>query len=201
MAVTPSLAGAKIIDQCPFEETQQATMMISGRVTEDTFGEFLTFINKHPGIKQLNILIHTNGGDAYSTVGIMNKINELKKSGMKIKTVVHAKAYSAGGYLFLMGDERVVYEGSTLMFHTILQQRTRAQVAADRERSRNAAIGINVAERLDNFVRARFIEVTNCSEKVADYFLNGTKEEDTSAQWMSGLTAYNLGVATEYIKY
>jgi len=177
-------------------------IMIDHGITESSYNEFME-ATAHRKNTHFNLYLHTSGGDAYSTVGIINRILDLKDRGCTFTTIVQAKAFSAGGYIFLMGDERIVYEGSFLMYHTMMQQATKATVKRARAFNRDIAIKTSMIESMDEYIEARFRKVVGdrMSENTIQYFLHGTKEEDTSAQFMSALTAFNTGVATHYINY
>jgi ATP-dependent protease ClpP protease subunit len=196
-APTVVMSDIKVVGRS--EISGQINIMIDHRITENSYGEFMEATG-HLRNTRINLYIHTNGGDAYATVGIVNRILDLKDRGCKIVTIVMAKALSAGGYIFLMGDERIAYEGSTLMFHAMMQQKSKAFV--DRMRKdRGVAVGVAVIERMDKYIGERFRKVVGdrMSEKTIQYFLNGTAEEDVPSQYMSALTAFNTGVATKYI--
>jgi ATP-dependent protease ClpP protease subunit len=174
-------------------------IMIDHVITEDSYSEFME-ATAYVSNAHINLYIHSDGGDAYSTIGIVNRILDLKDRGCTFTTIVHAKAFSAGAYLFLMGDERVVYGGSSLMFHTMMQQVTKEQREGIRDFDRGNAVVIGMLERMDEYICDRFRKVVGdrMSEKAIQYFLYGTDEEDINGQYMSAETAYNVGVATQY---
>jgi ATP-dependent protease ClpP protease subunit len=198
LLVVPFSVSAKIERVATTEEATE--IFVEGSITEASLMEFLK-ATAYSNDKHFNITIMSNGGDAYSTIGIIHRINELKDKGCTFTTRVYSKALSAAAYIFLMGDEREIYEGATLMFHTMVQQVSEARREAGRAASQNTAVQIAMVERMDKFIRARFNEVANCGPETADYFLNGSKDESTKMQFMSGLTAFNLNIATKYIKY
>jgi ATP-dependent protease ClpP protease subunit len=189
---------APISATAELEELAPGTIMLSGGVYESTFIEFLK-ATSGPKIRHYDFLIHTRGGDAYSTIAIVNRMVEMQKTGVTFTTKVYGKAMSAGAYLFLMGDKRVVYEGSSLMFHTMLQQTNKYQEDAA-EKDRQDSITMNHIKKMDSYIAKRFKEVVQCSESGAscDYWLYG-EEDELKAQFMSATTAYNIGVATDFI--
>ena len=175
---------------------------ITGPITEESFEQFLE-ATAFEANRDYRIFIHTNGGDAYSTIAIMNRIDELKARGCTFQMEVYGKAFSAGAYIFMMGDKRIVHEGSHLMFHTMMQQAPKAAVANGRKMSRNAAVRFSMIEQMDNYIEKRFRKIVGdrMSESAIQYWLRGTKEEDTKAQWMSARTAYNVGIATDIVEH
>jgi ATP-dependent protease ClpP protease subunit len=175
---------------------------INGMITEKSFMEFVE-VTKYAENQHFNLIIHTNGGDAWSTVGIINRMHELKERGCTFTTTTYAKAFSAGAYLWLEGDNRVIYEGATLMFHTIMQQATKAQVDMGREMGSSRAI--SAIERLDAYIAKRFKKITDgkLSEGMQNFYLYGNTEgpdvdSEENGQYMSAETARNVELATEY---
>jgi len=151
------------------------------------FIEFMR-LTSDPTIKHYEIIIHSLGGNAITCIAVMNRILELKREGVTFTTRTYGAAMSAGAYIFLMGDERIMYEASTLMFHTMQSQANEYQWANEEPGVRNMIV------RYDNFVRNRFKEITGMSDRSCKYWLDGGDE-----QYMSAETAYNVGIATEYI--
>lgn len=96
------------------------TIIISGDFDEDTFKEFraLTLDGKD----HYTVMIMSNGGCAYNTIAIINWIEILQARGVKFTMIVPGNGFSAGSYMFMMGDERIMYRGSHLMWHTITGQ-------------------------------------------------------------------------------
>jgi ATP-dependent protease ClpP protease subunit len=175
-------------------------IVVEGSIYSTDYVEFMK-ATAYAKNMHINIYLHTSGGDAYTTIGIVNRILDLKDRGCTITTIVQGQALSAGTYIFMMGDERIAYEGATFMTHLILQQRPRAYANEMRKSSREAAVKISQVERMDRYIEARFRKVVGdkMSEKAIQYFLHGTKEEDIKSQYFSARTAYNMGVATQFI--
>ena len=177
------------------------TIVIDGVVYEDSYLEFVK-ATMDESVRHWTIVIHTNGGDAHATTGIINRIKAMKKNGVTFTTFTETKAFSAGGYIFLMGDRRVIVDGAHLMFHTMMQQMEDWQ--AEQARKTNPST-IAMIEGMDEWIGQRFREVTGCTETVANYFLKGEMPDGSrvaeGAQFMSALTAYNMNIATHYISY
>lgn len=66
------------------------------------------------GSQEVNIYIHTYGGQADASRAIVEMI---KGSNSLVRTHNLGVAYSAGSLIFLAGDERVMYPESELMIH------------------------------------------------------------------------------------
>ena len=92
-------------------------IIISGGVDEDTFKEFRALTLD--GRDHYTIILMTNGGCGYNTIAIMNRIETLQKQGVKFTTYITGHGHSAGSYIFMMGDERIVNNGSVMMWHTM----------------------------------------------------------------------------------
>lgn len=102
--------------------SRPGTIFITGNLSET---DFQSFYNQTTyGLPEYRIILNTNGGEAMACVGIMQRIMELQRQGVKITTEVYSKAYSAGAFIFMMGDTRIMHESSTLMWHTMIGQMT-----------------------------------------------------------------------------
>jgi len=64
----------------------------------------------------LELSINSNGGYVNELKVYHNMVTDMFNG--KTMTVLDSCGFSAGAIMFLMGDERVVYESSELMFHT-----------------------------------------------------------------------------------
>lgn len=183
------------------EKVSTTEVVIDGNVTEYSYLEFVK-ATADKNVKHWTIIINTNGGEAYATIGIMNRILWMKSQGVEFTTFTETKAMSAGGYIFLMGDKRIAVKGSTLMFHTILQQKEDYEVETGRV---NHPSTITMIERMDNLVGARFKEVTGCGKLAYQYWIHGRMPDGSrvreGAQYMSALTAFNINVATHFVDY
>ena len=101
--------------------TYDGVILINGNLGESDFVEFYNQ-TRDESIRHYRIIINTSGGSATSTVGILERITELKANGIKFTTETYTKAYSAGAFIWMMGDERIMHPGSSLMWHTMLGQ-------------------------------------------------------------------------------
>ena len=169
-------------------ETEK-TIMLHGGVYEQTFKEFMSQ-TQDSNITHYIINIHTDGGNADSTVGMMNRIKELKAKGVKFTTVVYAKAFSAGSYIFMMGDERVMYDGSMLMWHTM-----RGQLKHDNKWNYFDENRKKMFNIWDDFVTKAFGRELSMLSPLERQELM----EDSGMSWMSARDAYLKGVATKVI--
>lgn len=151
------------------------------------FVEFMR-LTSDPTIKHYTILIHSPGGNAITCLAILNRINELKRRGVTFTTEAYGAAMSAGSFIFMLGDERIIHADGTLMFHTIQSQQSKSAWENIPPEVRN------MMERWDNRFRKLLKKITGMSDKSVDFWMDGGK-----AQFMCGKTAYNVGVATKYI--
>jgi ATP-dependent protease ClpP protease subunit len=195
-------AGSDHIEVVAYNEHSRV-IEINGRITESSFMEFMEATAFAKDI-YITLILHTGGGDAFSTIGIINRIHELKKKGCFFETRVYSSAMSAGSYIWLEGDRRVIYEGATLMFHTMLQQLTPDRKEQIREDGK--ARVISMLERLDRYIAKRFKKLTagKLSEKMQNYYLYGSPDPKKqgigeNGQYMSAETARNVALADEYI--
>jgi ATP-dependent protease ClpP protease subunit len=69
-------------------------------------------------VKLLNIFIQTDGGDLHSCFALLDAIEYLKEqTGFKINTFGIGKVVSAGFFLFLLGDYRVLFPSTRMYVH------------------------------------------------------------------------------------
>jgi ATP-dependent protease ClpP protease subunit len=169
------------------EQLADGSIIISGGVDEDTYKEFLRATLD--GKRHYTIRLMTNGGCAYNTIAIMTRMAELQKQGVKFTTMVMGHGFSAGSYIFMMGDERIMGSGANLMWHTMsgVAKVTGRMIPQDR---------IKMITEMDHWVVEMF-------EK---RFPNIPKEWiqrafwDENLTWMSAKEALFFGIATRVLK-
>lgn len=101
-------------------ESRPGTIFITGNISDTDFQKF--YNETSYDLKSYRIILNTNGGEAMACVGIMQRIMELQSQGVHITTEVYSKAYSAGAFIWMMGNERIMHEASSLMWHTMVSQ-------------------------------------------------------------------------------
>jgi ATP-dependent protease ClpP protease subunit len=169
------------------------TILLSDMVYMSDFKEFLvaTETDKWDGpVKHWNFIIHSRGGCAFTTVAIMNRMAEMQNNGIKFTTTIYGAGMSAGTYIWLMGDERIVHEGATLMFHSMIAQLGEYQRQSLQE---SDPVKYNMLERVDGYIADRLRDV-GWTESAIEHWMEGGK-----MQFMSAETAYNIGLATKYV--
>jgi ATP-dependent Clp protease, protease subunit len=139
---------------------------------------------------ELQIIINTPGGDAFACMGMINYLNELKSKGIKIVTRVSGMALSAGAYLWLAGDERIVHSSDVFMFHLTVRYNMYGQ-KIDCENIGEDACWID--GNLNNFLRQHMLNTIKDTDLVNKLLLD--KE-----YWATGDELFKLGIATKLIK-
>lgn len=94
---------------------RQISFYISGNILESHYYTEL-FYTLRTAIDTDLIYLHlnTSGGDFDTGLQI---INNMQASSANIVTVLEARAYSMGAFIFLAGDEWVVHDNCQLLFH------------------------------------------------------------------------------------
>jgi len=94
---------------------RQISFYLSGNILESHYYTDL-FYTLRTAIDTDLIYIHlnTSGGDFDTGLQI---INNMQASSANIITVLEARAYSMGAFIFLAGDEWVVHDNCQLLFH------------------------------------------------------------------------------------
>ena len=168
------------------------TVLINGSFYESSFEQFMKE-TEDPRIKHYTLRITSSGGDAYSCTGMISRILELKKRGVTFTTITYTKAFSAGAFIFMMGDNRIMHQGSQLMFHTVSSQYAYeekdlfANPYADQARRTIFPLDENI-ERLTLYAMDYLPEAT-----VWALLYSGP-------MFITATDAYELGIATELIK-
>lgn len=88
-------------------------------------------ITAHEFDNNLNMLMQATPEDTLEVVisswgGYTNDLKRLENIFKeyfygRVTTKLNSFGYSCGGFIFLMGDERIIYENSEIMFHNVVQ--------------------------------------------------------------------------------
>lgn len=94
---------------------RQISFYISGPILESSYYTDL-FYTLRTAVETDIIYLHlnTSGGDFDTGLQI---INNMQASSASIVTVLEARAYSMGAFIFLSGDEYIVHDNCQLLFH------------------------------------------------------------------------------------
>jgi ATP-dependent protease ClpP protease subunit len=94
---------------------RQISFYISGNILESHYYTDL-FYTLRTAVDTDLIYLHlnTSGGDFDTGLQI---INNMQASSANVVTVLEARAYSMGAFIFLAGDEWVVHDNCQLLFH------------------------------------------------------------------------------------
>jgi ATP-dependent Clp protease protease subunit len=94
---------------------RQISYYISGNILESHYYTEL-FYTLRTAIETDLIYLHlnTSGGDFDTGLQI---INNMQASSANVITVLEARAYSMGAFIFLAGDEFIVHDNCQLLFH------------------------------------------------------------------------------------
>ena len=80
--------------------------------------EFFSYLSRHK-IKKAMIEIHSPGGALFDAQRIVNMIQYWQQRGGSVETRIYGMAFSAGFYIFVSGDHRLVSPNADLMWHEI----------------------------------------------------------------------------------
>jgi ATP-dependent protease ClpP protease subunit len=95
---------------------RQISFYISGVIEQSAFYNDLFYTLRSATETDIIYLhLNTTGGDFDTGLQI---INNMKASDAHIVTVLEARAYSMGAYIFLAGDEKLVHDNCQLLFHS-----------------------------------------------------------------------------------
>ncbi len=95
---------------------RQTSYYISGVIDQAAYYNDLFYTLRCAGETDLIYLhLNTTGGDFDTGLQI---INNMQASAARVVTVLEARAYSMGAFIFLAGDELVVHDNCQLLFHS-----------------------------------------------------------------------------------
>jgi len=166
----------------------KSVIHISGNFFGDTQMPFL-FATQDKSIRHYTIVINSDGGDGYATTSMVNRILKMKAEGIKFTTIADNRAFSAGFFIWMMGDERLMTEGSSLMIHTIV-----AQAASGGETPLSSHIKMITA--LDENI----IQQTYRALPMVDRLWLDTALRYSGMTWVLPDEALELGLATGMVK-
>jgi ATP-dependent protease ClpP protease subunit len=94
---------------------RQISFYISGNILESHYYTDLFYALRTANETDMIYLhLNTSGGDFETGLQI---INNMQASSANIVTVLEARAYSMGAFIFLSGDEYIVHDNCQLLFH------------------------------------------------------------------------------------
>lgn len=94
---------------------RQISYYISGNILESHYYTDLFYTLRTASETDLIYLhLNTSGGDFDTGLQI---INNMQASNANVVTVLEARAYSMGAFIFLSGDEYIVHDNCQLLFH------------------------------------------------------------------------------------
>lgn len=94
---------------------RQISYYLSGNILESHYYTDLFYTLRTASETDLIYLhLNTSGGDFDTGLQI---INNMQASSANIVTVLEARAYSMGAFIFLAGDEYIVHDNCQLLFH------------------------------------------------------------------------------------
>jgi len=94
---------------------RQISFYLSGNILESHYYTELFYTLRTANETDIIYLhLNTSGGDFDTGLQI---INNMQASSANIVTVLEARAYSMGAFIFLSGDEYIVHDNCQLLFH------------------------------------------------------------------------------------
>lgn len=97
-------------------EVRQISFYLSGVIEQSSLYNELFYTLRSAAESDLVYLhLNTSGGDFDTGLQI---INNMRASAAHVVTVLEARAYSMGAFIFLAGDELLVHDNCQLLFHS-----------------------------------------------------------------------------------
>lgn len=98
-------------------KTQKGYYLLQGVLSYEV-SKFFDYLDNH-NITRAVIEIHSPGGSLFDAQRIVSLIQHWQSKGGKVETRLYGAAFSAGFYIFVSGDNRLVSESADLMWHEI----------------------------------------------------------------------------------
>jgi ATP-dependent protease ClpP protease subunit len=94
---------------------RQISFYLSGNILESHYyTELFYTLRTATETDMIYLHLNTSGGDFDTGLQI---INNMQASSANVVTVLEARAYSMGAFIFLSGDEYIVHDNCQLLFH------------------------------------------------------------------------------------
>lgn len=151
------------------------------------FQKFTNFCIKDSRIKTVDLHFLSPGGQVYAMWTIVDAIDKLKASGIKLRTYGHGLVGSACTLIYLLGDERYIDKNAWVMIHP---HSASYQEKNDDSMARMFRTWTN--RYLKIVVETTLIEETECRK-----MLIGSSK--TNTHWFSAQDCLDLKIATKII--
>jgi len=152
--------------------------------------EFFAYLNRH-GIKKAVIELHSPGGSLFDAQRIVNIIKEWQSGGGTVETRLYGMAFSAGFYIFVSGDHRLVSADSDLMWHELLSfEGFGLKLTTPSDSEQSAKILRHLQDVRNNYL------VTRGKLTKAELDAKISRRQEW---WMTGRDAVELGFADGFI--
>jgi len=160
-------------------------------VDDDIIFNLVNYYRRHPEFKRIIIEMYSPGGSMMAAWRIVGLMNELKGEGVKIETVCHGFAASAGFMIFVNGSKgfRSVSHTSLMMWHEV-QTFKMFDVSNPSDKEEESRILRMFQDNANNWLASR----SNLKKEDIDDMIR--KKE----MWMTGAMAYGYGFADKVIK-
>lgn len=152
--------------------------------------EFFEYLDLHK-IKWAVIEIHSPGGALFDGQRIVSYIQAWQAKGGKVETRLYGMAFSAGFYIFVAGDHRLVARDADLMWHELQSfEGFGAKITTPSDQEEKTRI----LRHLQN-IRNAYL-ASRCKLSKAEIDNRVSKKE----WWMSGADAVKFGFADGYLR-
>lgn len=168
-----------------------------GKILVTDFNEHnvVKFLNATNEIKDYHLIIQSSGGSVVHAIAMLNRIQDLQRQGAHVTTEVYGAAQSAGAYVFLAGDTRIIHSGAQLLYHgagiMFAGERMDVKKMIEEGEPRNLPMTEHMTWA-DEMVMQMFRDKTTLTEKDIQHWMYF---EDYNM--MSSEEAFEINVATE----
>jgi len=159
-------------------------------IDSDYVKSLFDYLDLH-GIKKAEIEVHSPGGPLFEGQRIVGLIRGWQAKGGTVKTILHAKAFSGGFFVFVAGSPRLVDEHAELMWHEIQSYEGFGfKVSTPSDKEDDARIFRHLQDVLHEYLATR----CKLTKQEIDAKVNKRQE-----WWMSGKQAVEFGLADGFI--
>lgn len=147
-------------------EPSRDSIYLFGEITEENSKDIVSQILNSKKEKII-LFINSSGGDVDSGLAI---INALKLSHKKISTIGIGGVYSMAFYIFLCGDQRHIFNNTTLMLHNI------KYTVPDGISSNEIKNTLNASLRQERFLYHLILSRTSIPHKKVKFYFENHKD-------------------------
>ncbi len=144
------------------------------------------FLLKKSKIKKLVVYINSTGGDVLNSHAIVDIINDLKKSGIKVVTEAHGMVASAAVPIFLSGSKRITTRNTVFLMHPLKNESYGFTSDSIRD--------LKAKENIMSILKGIYVSIVHANSNLSSEKISSLVDEDS---WFTAEQAEKWGMIDE----